>query len=225
MSEQERSGVIMDMTTRLETRRFGACAQVEAYWESLRNGKALPNRSDIDPRGIEDALNYAFILESIGPGLARIRIAGMHLNDVMGMEVRGMPISSFFNVTSRAPFGRVLGGLLGGPAKMQLSLKSAGAWGQPALQARMLLLPMVSDMGDVSRVLGCFETSGDVGRAPRRFDLEEVSKTLLEDAHPDACPTESNAQPAMHAFAEAPAPFKPNAERPSYLRLVTTNDE
>ena len=57
----------------------------------------MPRRAEIDPRGIENALEYAFILERIAPGMARIRLAGIHLSDLMGMEVRGMPLTSFID--------------------------------------------------------------------------------------------------------------------------------
>ena len=47
----------------------------------------------------------------------------------------------------------------------------------------MILLPLKSDLGDISRVLGCLCTYGAIGRAPRRFELlnQEVTP-LLGDA-------------------------------------------
>ena len=35
---------------------YSAMAQVEAYWHALRGNRQMPKRSEIDPRGIEDAL-------------------------------------------------------------------------------------------------------------------------------------------------------------------------
>ena len=67
--------------------QFPAINEVEAYWEGLRMGRTVPMRSEIDPRGIERALEFTFILERIAPGLARFRLSGMHLNDLLGMEV------------------------------------------------------------------------------------------------------------------------------------------
>lgn len=74
---------------------FSAMAQIEAYWEALRGSRLMPKRSEIDPRGIETALEYTFVLERIAIGMARLRIEGSHLNNLMGMEVRGMPLTSF----------------------------------------------------------------------------------------------------------------------------------
>ncbi len=41
---------------------YPAIAQVDAYWEALRNGRLMPERAEVDPRGLECALEYAFIL-------------------------------------------------------------------------------------------------------------------------------------------------------------------
>ena len=89
------SNVIPLMPRRSEI-LFPALREVEAYWSGLRDGRAMPARADVDPRGIQSALEYAFILERIAPGVARFRVAGMHLNDLMGMEVRGMPLTAMF---------------------------------------------------------------------------------------------------------------------------------
>ena len=64
--------------------------------------RAVPMRSDVDPRGIERSLEHAFILERIAPQMARFRLAGMHLTDLMGMEVRGMPTTALFAPAARA---------------------------------------------------------------------------------------------------------------------------
>ncbi|MDE1130590.1 MAG: PAS domain-containing protein, partial [Ascidiaceihabitans sp.] len=84
---------------------FSALSQVESYWEALRGSRLVPKRSEIDPRGIEYALEYTFVLERIAIGMARFRIAGSHLCNIMGMEVRGMPLSSFITPSGRKTLG------------------------------------------------------------------------------------------------------------------------
>lgn len=226
-----RNETVINMEKRLAMKGFAACAQVDAYWESLRQPGDVPHRADVDPRGIEDALNYAFILERIGPGLARIRIAGMHLGETMGMEVRGMPISSFFAPASREAFARALGAVTGGPAKMMLDLQGESGWGQPQLAARMVLLPLRSDLGDVSRMLGCFETIGSLGKAPRRFTVSRVHKTPLDLSADtlqagmltDETPGVSEALSPV--FAETQASYEDSqGNRPPYLRLVKSDE-
>lgn len=69
--------------------------QLEGYWQALRPADgALPRRADFDPRGIADLLDCTLLLERIAPGQVRIRLAGMALCDLMGMDLRGMPLSA-----------------------------------------------------------------------------------------------------------------------------------
>lgn len=238
-------GKVIDMTGHLDETRFRAQAQVEAYWQALRRGKGVPMRSDIDPRGIENALEYAFILEKIAPGLARLRIAGAHLSDVIGMEVRGMPISSFISPATRPDFAETLDAVTGGPAIARLELSAENSIGKPPLEARMLLLPLKSDFGDINRVLGCFESRGSIGRAPRRFnilrtELLEVSDQPSESSRPrqpvkpgsllDELPNMSARRRDPEGFAEGRAHFRqkgtgePPRAFPSYLKLIKTDD-
>lgn len=217
------SGVVLSMMDQLSQKQFNACTLVETYWDNLRREGALPLRSAIDPRGIEDALNYAFILESIGTGVARLRVAGMHLNELIGMEVRGMPISSFITPASREAFARVLVSALKSPAKMQLSLsaeEAPRAGGKP-LCARMLLLPLADDQGAVTRILGCLETKGQFGDKPHRFELTGVKKVSLDrPRRAEAAPRFVPQHPTPQGFAEAPRPLTAQRQRVPHLTLV-----
>lgn len=204
------------MTERLIPRQYTACALVDAYWESLRRGAALPHRGDIDPRGIEDALNHAFILESLGAGHARIRIAGLHLNETMGMEVRGMPIAALFSPAAREGFGRVIRRVLNGPAKISLTLK--GADRPTTSNARMLLLPLCDDQGVVNRILGTFETKGTSGPAPQRFKIVSLTKTEL------TLPQTAGRNDSSERHAHDSPPHRADSRYPSYLRLVKSAD-
>ncbi|KIN61086.1 PAS domain family protein [Sulfitobacter noctilucae] len=219
---------------------YAAIAQVEAYWQALRGTRLLPKRSDIDPRGIEQALENAFILERIAPGIARMRIAGSHLNDLMGMEVRGMPLTAFFTPDTRAEVADLLEVVFQTPAIATLHMASPAAGGRPKIEARLVLLPLKSDLGDVSRVLGCFVSKGDLGMAPRRFELirKEVQDLVLgqppvrrsDTPHvaklPSLAATGEQADRAK-GMAEAPVGFKGAEEkrRPPYLRLVQSNED
>lgn len=212
---------------------YSAISQVEAYWDALRGMRMMPKRSEIDPRGIEAALEYTFVLERIAPGMARIRIAGSHLSDLMGMEVRGMPLTSFITPPGRVQMSDALEEVFQRPAVCELRLTSEVSAGQPQMDARMLLLPLKSDLCDVSRILGCFVAQGDLGTAPRRFDIAGAKIRAI--TAPSSLPTPQS-EPAFadrrratrHApgFAEENAPFEAYAPRPDvpYLRLVKTDD-
>lgn len=150
----------------------GLTAELRRRWLALRDGQAVPERADVTAAGMGPVLDYAFILERIAPGSARMRLAGRNMIAVMGCEARGMPISSVLNPAWRGRFSDILETVFQGPQLAELSLFApADCHGNPACPARMLLLPLRSDLGDVSRILGCLVTETRVTSPPRRFDL------------------------------------------------------
>jgi hypothetical protein len=205
---------VVSLMGMLDEMRFPAITEMERYWESLRGTRAVPLRSEVDPRKIENCLEYAFILERIAPGLARFRLAGTHLNELIGMEVRGMPLTSIFLPDSRSHLSETLEEVFAGPSTLQLNIAADRGVGRPPLDGKMLLLPLKSDFGDISRALGCIVTQGPIGRAPRRFKVAEtrvssiikttVSATPAAPTIPAAAPEAPRAQ----SFAERPAEFK-----------------
>lgn len=224
--------------------QFPAINEVEAYWEGLRMGRTVPMRSEIDPRGIERALEFTFILERIAPGLARFRLSGMHLNDLLGMEVRGMPFTSFFTPKSRQLICDTLEEVFDGPKTVELILSGERSIGKPSLDAKLILLPLRSDMGDITRIIGCLVTSGPIGRAPRRFDvvrrkMKELTAgrapTTVSDPLADLTRSATFTAPTRPkeraGFADTKVPFvtaagstkkEPDAKRPA-LRLVESD--
>lgn len=216
---------------------YSAISQVEAYWEALRGMRIMPKRSEIDPRGIESALEYTFVLERIAPGMARLRIAGSHLGDLMGMEVRGMPLTAFITPGGRRQISDALEEVFQRPATCELRLSAETARDKPSMDARMLLLPLKSDLGDVSRILGCFVAQGDIGRSPRRFDVigAKIRAITSPVGQPDTAAPEKKQSPTptpkprIPGFAEHQTPFEKKeptsgkGEVP-YLRLVKNDD-
>lgn len=226
---------VVTMTQNKSHTGFTPLAQIEAYWEDLRGTRMMPNRAEIDPRGIENALEFAFIVERIAPGIARLRIAGSHLSDLMGMEVRGMPLTSFINAASRRQLSDTLEEVFETPASCTLSLTSDSAPGMPALEARMLLMPLKSDLGDVSRILGGLVAVGDLGRSPRRFDVQHSQLrpivagdgAITDIIKPAPAPVKAPARPLVPGFAESKTPFEGKPPRDTgvpYLRLVKSDD-
>ena len=215
---------VVTMSKHQSNSGYAALSLVEAYWDALRAEREMPKRAEIDPRGIESALEHAFILERVAPGVARMRIAGSHLNDIMGMEARGMPITAFFEQDTRLKVAGLLEEVFQTPATAEVIMRSTASLGQPALEARMILLPLKSDLGDVSRILGCMVSLGELGTAPRRFDLSSVNIRPLGN------PQQTSQSPAKYEFNEPPQIFAtPQAEgadskkRPAYLRLVKSD--
>jgi hypothetical protein len=209
--------MVIDMGNRgLEGDGRAVFAETRGYWEALRAGGQLPRRSDLDPRGLKYSLHQTLIAEQIAPGLARVRLAGAAFTDVMGMELRGMPLSALFDPMARTSLESVLAEVFSGEVAVTLLLEAARGLGRPALTAQLLLLPMVSDQGGVDLVLGSMVLRGTAGRAPRRFHILNVQReTLMTEA---TVPETAK----MFAFAAPQVAYQtamPVAKAP-YLRVV-----
>jgi hypothetical protein len=231
-NSSETKHTVVTMTDLQPHSVYAPLAVVEAYWEALRAGREMPKRAEIDPRGIESALEFAFILERVAPGVARMRIAGTHLHDIMGMEARGMPLTSFFQQDCRTRVAGLLEEVFQTPAMADVVMNAPATSEAQALEARMVLLPLKSDLGDVSRILGCVVSMGELGSTPRRFDMTHTRLRPLITA-PQKPPS---AAALHHEFAQDQQPFVPKAaaatpkmadrasKRPAYLRLVKNKD-
>ncbi|NIY78530.1 MAG: PAS domain-containing protein [Rhodobacteraceae bacterium] len=231
---------VVSLMPRRNEMHFPALKTVEAYWEGLRNGRPVPSRAEVDPRGMQSALEFAFILERIAPGVARFRLAGMHLTDLMGMEVRGMPLTAMFVPESRAKLSEALEAVFETPQITVITLKAERGIGRGAMDAQLLLCPLKSDLGDVNRVLGCLQSKGEIGRQPRRFEVVDIqSRPLLGNPADQSFDTTPKGTPVPAGFAEAKKAYedsKPTASetqdkvekapRPTkpVLRLVKTDE-
>lgn len=200
---------------------FPSISRLDAYWEGLRNGRVMPSRGDVDPRGIADVLEFAFVLEKVAPGVARLRLAGLHLNDLMAMEVRGMPITAMFLPEARRALQSMLESVLESPAKARLTLESDHGLTRPKLEAQMILMPLKDEQGRPTRILGALQAKGTIGRGPRRFRIvsSQVDPLLTDDVR--TFPVREQAPVRPSAFSEGPARFagKPADTAPA-LRLV-----
>ena len=224
---------IVSLNKRKATLRSKILLDVMEYWEGMRKDGALPSRSEIDPRRIEGALPYAFILEEIAPGLARFRVAGGHLNDLMGMEVRGMPLSAVFNHNQRNSLLPMIEEVFRGPSSLELSLSSRKP-GQETTNAEMLLLPLLDDSGVATRALGCLVAQGPLLSPPYRFQVTASRKTPLPTqlvtAQTRRRPEIRSEDRMLEGFHEpqdtyysapaAPAPVQKARATPHYLKVV-----
>lgn len=186
----------------------GPAALVRGYWEGLRVGGGIPSRTAIDPRGLTGALDRVFLAERIGAGLAQVRLSGTRVNELSGMDVRGLPLSCLFQSDTRTELSRVLEGVFQGPRAAELHLTARKELGRPPLAARLLLLPLLDRAGNCTLLLGCIDTGGEIGRAPRRFDILRSVEERLPGA---AAPLPERVAPNIKAAQ-------------GYLRLVYSAD-
>jgi hypothetical protein len=159
-------------------------------------------------------LEQVFLVEQIAPHHGRLRLAGMALSDLLGMDPRGMPVTALLEPVARATLSEALGGLFRGEHLLDLWLEAERGIGRPPLWARMLLLPLIGAHGEPDLALGCLCTKGQIGRAPRRFAISRILREPLMGIAPHGMAA---------AFAEEPRRFQPPSGRPN-LRLVSSRD-
>ena len=74
------------------------------YWERLRAGRPCPYRAEVDPRDMAGDARHLFVLEDMGRGNMRFRLAGTALIDAFGYELRGMSARSIMEGKARESF-------------------------------------------------------------------------------------------------------------------------
>ena len=204
-----------------------------SYWESLRAGRVAPMRSEIDPREITGSLENTFVLEYNNSLDVRFRLAGIKLCELMGMELRGMPARALIELGHRDELSRIIDDMITDPKIVELQLCSNINKG--SLRARMLLLPMKDQKGQIARILGCMTTQGPSMKHPQRFEIEAVKTTrivgVMDTTEPQpAAGFEEDAEPFMGptTFTKPEMPDRTNSKRKTerlvagkpYLRLV-----
>lgn len=204
---------------------------IRGYWESLREGGALPLRAKVDPRGMAGALSGAFVIERIAPGVGRLRIAGMQLVDLMGMEVRGMPLSALFEPASRTRLAHALDLMFQRPAILTMIASAPTGIGRPELSARIVMLPLAGDGTRADMALGCMAFEGGFGRRPRRLSLLSVDSEGLDPARLDLrAPIERAKAVLRHPALCSPDTIPPQVawprrEKPPVFETVPTRSQ
>ena len=179
------------------TRRSDPLRVTEAYWAALRQGKELPLRSAVDPRGLQTVLSHVFILERVAQGMARFRIAGSSLSGYAGVELRGLPISALFRLPARVELTEALEACFDRPAIVETKIDAHPIERGAIIPGQMILLPMRCDQGQPTRALGALSFDAKPRSSAYRFDLRSPqfkpiwqarASAPLAAAEPDVAP-------------------------------------
>lgn len=204
-------GTIVAMDHYRPRSRRSPLRQLEAYWTALTDDHPVPNRSAIDPRGLEDVLKYAFILERVTPEVTRFRVAGQQLYRSTGLDLRGMSFSSLFAADMRSRMMSDCAQVFETPSILTAQLVRTGA---TIGVSQLLLLPLRDESGKVNRALGGLVDQTDQV-APVRYEVIRCDQRPVGTC---AAPA-----PSQHeqGFAEPHVSFD---ESDSHLRIVASRD-
>jgi hypothetical protein len=188
------------------------------YWSRLRNGRDVPDQTDIDPRGIKRLLPYVFILDAENPNRPVYRLAGTAICERFGFELKGTGFLAHWDAQSSIALGSLLQQAL--HLKQPVCLTSIGATADCGMvELETILLPIKFGENGPTRFLGMIQILSDVtmlhGR-PIAFQRLAASQLIRED-DPHGL-TNSNPPPPP-----AP-PIHRGHPRAPHLRLVVNHD-
>lgn len=78
------------------------------YWQTLRGGRAMPSRVDIDPTRIPKLLPQILMYNVEGPGAYTIRLVGENVRSFVGQNATGRPAGSTMEPRSAETMMRIL---------------------------------------------------------------------------------------------------------------------
>ncbi len=153
------------------------------YWSRLRNGRDVPDQTDIDPRAIKRMLSHVFILDVISPARPVYRLAGTGLCERFGMELKGTGFLAHWEGQSGLALNSLLKQAL--KARQPVCLSSIGATADCGMVELETILAPISFNGDEPvRFVGLTQVLSDMallaGR-PIAFQRLVASQLVRED--------------------------------------------
>ncbi len=172
------SGLFRHFSKQGSDESFAAVSLTLRYWDTQRDNRPMPRRDEIDPRALGPALPHLFLAEPVAARLAKLRLAGQYLHELLGMDPRGMPLCAFFEAEARAEVGHAVAMVAEHGARVLLPVRAKGGFMTPALQGLLALMPLADNEGRPVRILGALHCKGMIGRPPRRLMLAGWPRTL-----------------------------------------------
>ena len=125
------------------------------YWNKVRGDRKMPRRFEIEPGKITAILPSTFILERIDAETYRFRLAGTHVCEIFGTELRGANFLDGWSATDRLSLVRHFAALAKQGAVETIHLEAAPL-ARASTPFEVVLLPLHHMSDDVDRVLGAF---------------------------------------------------------------------
>lgn len=152
-----------------------------AYWQRLRGGHRVPARADLDPSALGPWLHMAGLVDGGPTGRMRFRVGGQGLNQLLGVEARGMPLRSLFALGTRARLHDLALRVFSGPSMLTMTLIApARAPAARPVQVPMVILPLRDNHDAITRALLCMDSRAAMtAERPARFHIRQARLTTL----------------------------------------------
>lgn len=124
-----------------------------AYWNEIRGARSTPERRDIDPTKIRDALAHTFILESNDGVDFNFRLAGSHICASYCRELKARPFSALWALRDKDALETLMRAVTEDHAVALVTFEGATERGEK-LSFEMALLPLRHNGVTSSRIMG-----------------------------------------------------------------------
>lgn len=135
---------------------------LDTYWNALPMIDGVPARDDIDPRGLQGALDHIALIDHIGKGNAQIRVAGQKWDATFKSDLIGLPLSVLFASEARLQLAQIILDLIGLPSKVSFSIETAQHHGNGSDLGHITFYPLRDMTGQVSQGIGVLSPVGAV---------------------------------------------------------------
>jgi hypothetical protein len=133
--------------------KHAASRELFAYWEDRRGTRQAPDRGDIEPGAIRQALSDSFILTLDSRAGHPFRLAGTRVCALFGRELKGEPFISLWSGASQPIISDLLTILVDEHVGTVAGVTAQGALGEQ-IDLELLLLPLGATRPSLARTIG-----------------------------------------------------------------------
>jgi hypothetical protein len=141
-----------------------------AYWDARRDGRAAPERNDMEPGPIRALLGDIFVLSYDPAGGYPFRVAGTRVCALLGRDLKGEALADLFTSAARPEIEDVLG-VVAEEKLAAVAGVTAASRGGSRIPLELLLLPFNTRAHTPISLTGML--------VPFRDDAREVSDFTL----------------------------------------------
>lgn len=124
-----------------------------SYWNTLRGARSAPDRRDLDPTQIRDALAYTFILQAELDGRYTFRLAGSHLCSAYCRELKSRSFSALWQEKDIDAIETLIRAVTDDHAVALITFQGTTSTGQHT-KFETILMPLRHNGSTSARILG-----------------------------------------------------------------------
>lgn len=123
------------------------------YWNRLRGSRSAPERKDVDPTRIRQALSNTFILESNEGSDFSFRLAGSHLCSAYCRELKGRAFATLWQSKDRDAIGTLIRAVTEDFAVALVTFEATTS-SNSKMTFETILMPLRHNGSSTARILG-----------------------------------------------------------------------